>query len=122
MPNNLIYVIEGGAHDYSRWLNISLRPRGMAMLHLADLCHPGMQSNLNSAACELEVLQTSLATGAMQITLKNGYILAKRNDHLLDLEFKGHDDSSPCRVTLRIDEVENRLEELKSQAVTAAAV
>ncbi|MEZ0327333.1 MAG: hypothetical protein ACAH95_15655 [Fimbriimonas sp.] len=120
MANNFIYVIEGGAHDYSRWLNISLRPRGIAMLHLSDLCHPGMLSNLTTAACDLDVLQTSLATGAMQITLSNGYLLAKRVDGLLEIEFKGHDDTSPCRVTLKVDEVEKRLEELKNQLAAAA--
>ncbi len=120
MANNFIYVIEGGAHDYSRWLNISLRPRGMAMLHLSDLCHPGMLSNLSTAACDLSVLHASLSAGAMQITLPNGYLLAKRNEDLFEVEFKGLDDANPCRVSLRVDEVEKRLEDLKSQTVAAA--
>jgi predicted component of type VI protein secretion system len=78
-----------------------------------------MLSGLTNAACDLSTLQSSLAKGALQITLPNGYVLARRNDDLLDLEFKSHDDAAPCKVTLRVDEVENRLEELQSQAIAS---
>jgi hypothetical protein len=117
MPNNFIYVVEEGAHDYSRWLNISLRPNGLVTFHLTDLCHPGMLSALTAVSCEIGLAQASLANGALQITLGNGYFLAQRDGDALNIEFRSYEETNPCKVMLRADEVNARLEALQTQAL-----
>ena len=121
MPNNLIYVYEDGAHDRSRWLSISLRPNGLAIFQLTDLCHPGMLSALSSVSCDVSLAHASLLNGALQITLPNGYFLAERNGEHLNIEFRSYEESTPFRVRLLAREVLDRLDALNTQAVSRAA-
>jgi hypothetical protein len=121
VPNNLIYVLEDGAHDYSRWLKLSLRSGGVVILDLGDLCHPGMLSELKSVTCDLELIISSLATGALQVSVPNGYLLAARDGDVLSLEFKSYEDAQACRVVVSAQEVEQRLEALRAQSMATLA-
>lgn len=121
MPNNFIYVIEEGAPDHSRWLNISLRPNGVVTFHLTDLCHPGMLSALTAVSCNISLAQSSLINGALQITVPTGYFLAQRDGDFVNVEFRSYEESTPCRVALSANEVLTRLETLQTQALARLA-
>ncbi|HEY0866332.1 MAG TPA: hypothetical protein VGE01_03080 [Fimbriimonas sp.] len=112
MPNKLIYVIQSGEKDYSRWLNFGVRPTGEVTIYLSDCCHPGRVSSLKTVSCDHTFLVDSLKTGAVQIVTTGGYFLARREDDAILVEFRGTDDSGPTKVEVRADEVMSRLEEL----------
>jgi hypothetical protein len=119
MPGKYIYVIENGAPDYSRWLHITLRADRACMVHLSDLCHPGKLSSLTTIATDLDSLRSCGEHGAMQITLPMGYCVMRRDDNLIQIEFRGHDDDAPCRVAVGAEAFLKRIDELDRQATEA---
>lgn len=122
VPNRYIYVYTAGSEDPSRWLHLSLRRDGDCTLQLQDLCHPGKLSSLKSVACPLSYLQTALDRGPLQITTGTGYLLFRRVEETLHLEFRGFDDVLPTKVTLRMEDIRRRVENLAMEAGSLAAV
>lgn len=118
MTRSLIYVLEGGDRDYSRWLNMTCKD-GVVTLHLADLCHPGRVSALDKVPCELEALRDATIHGAVQITVPNGYLMYRRDGDRIEIEFKGHSDRSHCNVSVDASEVLTRIESFASPATVA---
>ena len=112
MPNKFIYVLENGSPDLSRWLHMSLRPEGACMLHLSDLCHPGRLSALTNVPCELSALKDAVERGALQITLPKGYLLLRRDEDVVHLEFRSEEDAGTVRVTLSAADVQARVNDL----------
>ena len=119
VPNHLIYVQESGLSDFSRWLAVSLRGEGTAVLHLSDLCHPGRQTSIGNATTDLTLLREVLDSGALQLTTPRGYVLIGREGGHLAVEFKGHDDTGPTRVLVSVEDVRNRLDHLAEQSTAS---
>jgi hypothetical protein len=114
MPNKYIYVTQTGEKDYSRWLNVGVKPNGEATIYLSDLCHPGRLSALKSVACELSLLRDGLRTGAVQVVVEGGYFLARREGQSIQIEFRSLEDTGPTKVELIAEELMARLDDLEA--------
>jgi hypothetical protein len=122
MASNYIYVLEDNAYDYSRWLHITLRPENGCVLHLTDLCYPGRISSLGQVPCELLALRNAVDRGALQITLPRGYLLLRRDEEVVHIEFRSYDDEDACRVILRASDLQARVAALEEQSQTMVSV
>jgi hypothetical protein len=120
MSNKFIYVVQGGEKDYSRWLNLGVKPNGEVTIYLSDCCHPGRVSALKSVTCDHTLLKDGLRTGAVQIVTSNGYFVARREDEWILIEFRSLEDNGPTKVDVTAREVLDRLEEL-SQSLSVAS-
>jgi hypothetical protein len=109
MGGKLIYVREGGKPDLSRWLRVSSRGQDECILHLSDLCHPGLISALTSVVVPLSAFRKAVAGGALQATQPNGYVTIARRDDLVHLEF-GSEGERPTKVSVSASELQERLE------------
>ena len=119
MASKLAYVLEQGEVDLSRWLQISGRQNGMCMLHLSELCQPGRLSSLGNVMCDRDSLRAAAEGGTLQLTLRKGYVLIRRGESLLTVEFKSHDDATFTKVSLNPDDVLARLAELDQPLSTS---
>ena len=121
MPAKYIYVLQSGEKDYSRWLNVGVKPNGEATVYLSDLCHPGRISALKSVVCDLAFLRDGLQTGAVQIVTETGYFLARREGGSVLIEFRSSEDANTTKVEVLVDEVLQRLDDLDAglRAVSA---
>jgi len=122
VPNQFIYVHSEGSYDQSRWLNITAPNPGDCTIHLQDLCHPGQVSHLLKVSCPLDFLRTSISHGPLQLTTRSGYVLLRTRGEQVDVEFRGEEDASLTRVSVRLQDVRDRLEKLaaESSALRAA--
>jgi hypothetical protein len=104
-----VYVHRDGSYDRSRWLSVSWADRGTLVLELADLCQPGKVSGLARATLDVDLVRSALANGAVQLTNSLGYVLIRRTDELVGIEFRCHDDVSASRATVLCSDLEAAL-------------
>lgn len=111
MPNQYVYVYDGGSHDLSRWLHITGNA-DTCTIHLTDLCIPGFISQLTSVTLPTDFLCSVLAGGTIQVSVGNGYFLTRRDEDRIRIEFRSREDASTCKATVQADEFEARLRSL----------
>ena len=116
MPNSFIFVHAGGSYDQSRWLEITASNPGDCTLHLQDLCHPGQVSHLLKVSCPIDFMQTFFGHGPLQLTTQTGYVLLRRRGEFMDIEFRASGDTSLTRVSVLLNDVRSRIEEIASGA------
>lgn len=115
MANDNVYVWDEGHYDHARWLRISHRVEDMCMLHLTDLCHPGKVTSRGNVPCSLAALEDAVERGALQLTQPMGYVVLRRQDDLVEMEFKGRDDQQETSVNFKAQDLIDRIEAIKSQ-------
>ena len=120
MPNQFIYAISDEGYDHSRWLNLSSAEGTNVCVELADLCMPGRVSGINHVFLPLDVLKGILLNGVVQVTKERGYVLLRRVDNALQIEFRGLDDLATCRASVKVDDCMNRLAALGTSGSACA--
>lgn len=89
---------------------MSKRGDGTCVLNLVDLCIAGKPSKMGSVTLPLDYLRTVIAGGALQLSLANGYVLFRRTNDDMHIEFKGVEDSSMTRATIGVKDLSARLD------------
>lgn len=116
MSNRFIYVVTAGNYDQSRWLQISLDGTGDCVLHLQDLCHPGMISHLSEVTIPIGFFVSALDHGPLQISTGAGYLLLRRSAESTTLEFFGEDDQTLTKVAIKTADIHGRITALQEAA------
>jgi hypothetical protein len=123
VPSKNIYIWNEGEYDHSRWIALAMRGPETSVLHLTDLCQPGELSLLASVSCPTSYLRDVVVRGgSLQITLPTGFLLVRRKDDLLFLEFRGKDEISVVRATIKADDVLARIQSQEDAGKLAVKV
>jgi hypothetical protein len=123
VPSRHIYHLNGGEYDHTRWLTIAHRGPETCVLHLTDLCQPGMVSQFNSVTCPTSYLRESVERGgSLQLTFSTGFLLLQRLDESVRLEFRGADDSAAIKATFRVEDILTNISSLQNAGKFAVTV
>ncbi len=118
MSNTQIYLESHGEYDYSRWLELSGRNGSDCVLVLGNCCHPGKVSSLGCVAVpDWGINDVMQEGGTLQLTAVNGYLLMRTSGDTVSLEFRGHDDASATKCTVRLRDLKARYESVKRELV-----
>lgn len=112
VPHKNIYAIDENGRDLARWLRVTVAADGQILLRLQDLCHPGRVSRLSQVTCPASFVRLALDGSPVQITTGTGYLLLRRAEDELALEFRSLDDVSTTRVSVSAAEVCEQFETL----------